>query len=95
MIGKNVNITHVNAAKSYGFFLLSDIFFNENKDTSTNFNNWLNGDRLNLSSIFYGLDYRRENIITDIKTKLNSNQILMLLGLTGFSKIYNTKRNCM
>lgn len=75
-----------NRASDLGLSLLGKDYFKENKNIESNFEDWLNGYVFNLSSIFYGKEYRRESIIQDIKKHLDRNNICLLLGEMGVSK---------
>jgi hypothetical protein len=69
-----------------GLVLLGKNYF-ENRDSQNNFNEWLEkGRSLSLISIYHQREYRREQLLHEIKKKLETNGRLMLLGGLGFSK---------
>jgi tetratricopeptide (TPR) repeat protein len=69
-----------------GLRLIYNDYFKQDNNTSTNFKDWLNGFSFNIKSIYYGREFRRENLLKDIKAKLEEKQRLILLGESGTSK---------
>jgi tetratricopeptide (TPR) repeat protein len=66
-------------------FLYNDPY-KKDRDTSTNFSDWLSGFQFNIKSIYYEKEYRREELLNKIKIKLDQDHRLLLLGESGSSK---------
>ena len=69
-----------------GLRLIYEDIFKENSNTTSNFNEWLDGFTFNLRSIYYKREYRRAKAISAIEKKLEDKQRLLLLGESGTSK---------
>src|SRR5215203_6815731 len=61
-----------------GLRLIYEDNFKENNNTSTNFNEWLKGFSFNIKSVYYKREYKRENIIHNIKKKLEDSHRLLI-----------------
>jgi tetratricopeptide (TPR) repeat protein len=73
-------------AQDCGLRLIYNDYFKQDDNTSTNFNDWLNGFSFNIKSVYHEREYRRENLLKDIKIKLEEKQRLIILGESGTSK---------
>ena len=60
--------------------------FKKDSNTSVNFKEWLDGFQFNLKSIYYEREFRRNNLLSKIKTRLENNSRFLILGTSGTSK---------
>ncbi|HSF51526.1 MAG TPA: tetratricopeptide repeat protein [Nitrososphaeraceae archaeon] len=67
-------------------FLYNDPYRKDSSNTSTHFSDWVKGFQFNIKSVYYEREYRREGLLNKIKTKLEQDQRLLLLGESGTSK---------
>jgi ABC-type dipeptide/oligopeptide/nickel transport system ATPase subunit len=73
-------------AQDCGLRLIYNDYFKQDDNTSTNFNDWLNGFSFNIKSVYYEVEYRREELLNNIITTLEKDKRLLLLGESGTSK---------
>ena len=69
-----------------GLRLLNKKYFEQRSDTSENFQKWLEGFEFSKESIYFKREYRRENIISNIKKLLEDKKRILILGESGTSK---------
>jgi hypothetical protein len=84
----SINVVY-ETIKNFGLNLLPSTYFKDNQKTDENFAKWKKGFPLRLPSIMKGLEFRRENLLKDIKSKLESNKnnhCILILGKPGSSK---------
>jgi tetratricopeptide (TPR) repeat protein len=72
--------------RSFGLDWLNSEFFEFHKTTEKDFDNWKKGFRFELPSIKAGRELRRKTLIADIKSKLENDGKLLILGKSGSSK---------
>jgi hypothetical protein len=84
IIGKNIKIVN-KEAHGYGLSLLSHNYFKEYKSTQQDFENWKNGFSFKLESIKENQEFRR-SIVDRIKSRLQAQYHLLLVGESGTSK---------
>ena len=66
--------------------IYNDDYFKKDNNTNTNFQDWLKGFSFNIKSIYHGREFRREELLKNIKIKLEEKQRLIILGESGTSK---------
>ena len=77
----------INEVKQHsGLSLIESNYFDENRRTDENFNQWREGFEFKLPSIYYGREYRRNRVLNEIGKRLESQHKLLLLGESGTSK---------
>ena len=86
IIWKNVSIVVNEFSQDCGLTLLSQNHFKENSDITESVEKWKKGFPFSLESIYQKQEFRRERIVTEIKTKLDEKKRLLVLGESGTSK---------
>ena len=71
--------------QSYGLNWLPPNYFQVHSDTDENFGKWKEGFSFELPSIKKSLEYRRD-IVDDIKSRLEAQHSLLMVGESGTSK---------
>ena len=89
-IFKATNVFVNEMKQNYGLRFIDPSYFEMNTQTDENFKRWLSGSEFKLSSIYQDLEYRRDRILNEIRTRLESQHKLLLLGESGTSKKYFT-----
>jgi primosomal protein N' len=72
--------------QSFGLDWITSDYFEFHKTTEKDFDNWKKGFTFDLPSIKAGRELRRETLIADIKSKLETDGKLLLVGPPGSSK---------
>ncbi len=72
--------------QSFGLNWLRHDYFEYHKSTEIDFDNWKNGFEFDLPSIKAHKELRREALIADIKSKLENEGKLLIVGQSGSSK---------
>jgi tetratricopeptide (TPR) repeat protein len=72
--------------QSFGLDWLTNDYFDFHKTTEKDFDNWKKGFEFDLPSIKAGRELRRETLIADIKSKLENDGKLLIVGPSGSSK---------
>jgi ABC-type polysaccharide/polyol phosphate transport system ATPase subunit len=85
-IFKATNVFINEMKQNYGLRFIEPNYFEMNKKTDQNFERWLSGSEFKLPSIYRGLEYRRDRVLSEINKKLESQHRLLLLGESGTSK---------
>ena len=71
-IFKATNV-YINEVKQHsGLWLIEPNYFEENKRTDENFEQWQEGSEFKLPSIYYGHEYRRNRVLNEIGKRLES-----------------------
>jgi tetratricopeptide (TPR) repeat protein len=86
IIGKNISIVINEFSQDCGLTLIHPSYFNENNDVNENLEQWKNGHSFHLESVYQKKEFRRENLLEEIKLKLEDKKRLLLLGESGMSK---------
>jgi hypothetical protein len=86
IIGKNITIFKNEVLDECGLTYLYPTYFKENEDISEDLQKWKEGFPLTLASIYYGKEFKRQNVINEIKQRLESKNRLLILGESGTSK---------
>ena len=84
IIGKDITLV-VNQAHTYGLNLLSPHYFDEYKSGDQDIKDWINGFPFKLESIKEKRELRR-SIVDTVKTNLEREYKLLILGESGYSK---------
>jgi tetratricopeptide (TPR) repeat protein len=71
---------------SYGLIWLARDYFESHKSSSLHLDDWRRGFEFDLPSIKSRQELRREGIIRDIKTKLENEKKILIVGPSGSSK---------
>jgi tetratricopeptide (TPR) repeat protein len=69
-----------------GLQLIYEDNFKNDSNTSTNFGDWLDGFSFNIKSVYHGREFRRNQLLNNIKQQLESKGRLLILGESGTSK---------
>ncbi len=85
-IEKNITIFKNEVLSECGLSFLYPNYFKENEDIREDIQKWNEGFPLTLASIYYGKDYKRQNVIDEIKQKMADKKRLLILGESGTSK---------
>jgi hypothetical protein len=86
IIAKNISIVIKEAQQDYGLTLLPIKYFENHKSTHEDLNNWKKGFSFNkLESIKSNQEFRRDEIIDQIKSKLEEQHNLIIVGESGTS----------
>ena len=72
--------------KDCGLQLIYEDTFKKDNNTSTNFRDWLDGFSFNIKSVYHEREFRRNDILDNIKQQLESKGRLLILGESGTSK---------
>ena len=86
IIGKNITIFKNEVLKECGLSFLYPEYFMDNEDIGEDIQKWNEGFPLSLASVYYDKEYKRENVINEIKQKLEDKKRLLILGESGTSK---------
>jgi hypothetical protein len=81
--------TIIPESRGLGLNFLTPTYFQENKSSKSDFDNWKNGFTFELPSIMDGLDFKRSDILNKIISRLDDNtydHALLLVGKSGTSK---------
>ena len=84
IIAKNIIIYQVK--RDFNLSYLTKNYLESHPNTDEEFKGWIKGFPFTLPSIYQKREYRRENVISKIKDKLEKNNRLLLLGESGTSK---------
>ena len=84
IIGKDITLV-INHAHTFGLNLLSPNYFEEYKSGDQDFKDWKNGFSFKLEAIKEKKELRR-NVVDTIKTNLEREHKLLILGESGYSK---------
>mgnify|MGYP003575444155 CR=1 FL=1 len=84
IIGKNISIV-INQSRSYGLELLTSDRFKDYKSTEQDLEDWKKGFSFKLEAIKEKREFRR-NIVDKIKSKLENEHRLLIVGEGGTSK---------
>ena len=84
IIGKNISVIN-QEIKSSGLTMLEPDYFERRKEENVkdDFENWKKGYEFELPSIYYGYEFKREAIISEINQKLETSYKILLLGESG------------
>jgi tetratricopeptide (TPR) repeat protein len=74
------------ARSSFGLDLYTLDYFKDHKSTEKDFQTWKNGFSFTIEAIKEKKEFRREKVIEEIKTKLETNHKLLIVGESGTSK---------
>lgn len=72
--------------RTVGLELLNPIYFEQHKRVQENVKGWYDGYPLSLESIYYDNEFKRDNLLNEIISKLNVQKHLILVGEAGSSK---------
>ena len=87
IIAKNVHVDQlVLEIRSFGLELLHPDYFKQHQKVEENVKNWYRGFSLSLESIYYGKEFKRNEVIDSIVSRINNQRCLILLGESGSSK---------
>jgi tetratricopeptide (TPR) repeat protein len=87
IIAKNIQIGKlIEETRSLGLELLDPLYFEQHKKVGDNVKSWYRGFSLSLESIYYDKEFKRDEILNGIISKLNDQRCLLLLGESGSSK---------
>ena len=84
IIGKDISVV-INQAQDYGLNLLSPDYFKDYKSTEQDLEDWKKGFSFKLEAIKQKKEFRR-SVVDKIKSKLENDHRLLLLGESGTSK---------
>ncbi len=84
IIGKDITLV-INQAQTFGLNLLSPHYFEEYKSGDQDIKDWKNGFPFKLESI-KGKKELRRNVVDTVKTNLEKDHKLLILGESGYSK---------
>ena len=84
IIAKDIIIYQVK--RDFNLSPLTREYLERHSNTEDDFKGWLTGFPLSLPSIYQKREYRRKNVISLIKDKLDENNRILLLGESGTSK---------
>jgi tetratricopeptide (TPR) repeat protein len=84
IIGKDISVV-INQAQDYGLNLLSPDYFKGYKSTDQDLEDWKKGFSFKLEAIKQKKEFRR-SVVDKIKSKLENDHRLLLLGESGTSK---------
>jgi tetratricopeptide (TPR) repeat protein len=84
----NSTIIQISAAvkSSFGFELYTLDYFKDHKSKDKDFEDWKNGFPFEIEAIKEKKEFRRNEVIEEIKTKLESKRNLLIVGESGTSK---------
>lgn len=87
IIAKNIQIGKlVQEVRSLGLELLDQNYFEQHKKVEDNVKSWYRGFSLSLESIYCDKEFKRNDVLDGIISKLNDQKCLLLLGESGSSK---------
>lgn len=87
IIAKNIQIGKlIQEIRSLGLELLDPLYFEQHKKIEDNVKSWYRGFSLSLESIYYDKEFKRNDVLDGIISKLNYQKCLLLLGESGSSK---------
>jgi tetratricopeptide (TPR) repeat protein len=87
IIAKNVHIDQlILETRSFGLELLHPDYFEQHQKVEENVKNWYRGFSFSLESIYYGKEFKRNEVVNSIISKINDQRCLLLLGESGSSK---------
>jgi tetratricopeptide (TPR) repeat protein len=87
IIGKDINVVIFEAQKNHGLTLLHPKYFEEHKSTEEDFEYWKRGFSFRkLEQIKDNKEFRRTALLQNIKSELEAQHSLLIVGESGYSK---------